>query len=107
MNAPRLAPAAWTERAACIGTNPDYWDLDQHPRIPRFARELCLRCPVLAQCALSARADKATGVIRAAVECRRTTAEFREDTDAELSRAALVALIADGTPPARAVELVR
>lgn len=93
---PRLAPYAWAGRASCDGTNPDYWDLDVQSTVPRFARDLCLACPVLLQCALSAKQDKANGVIRAATECRRTDRAQREATDEALDRVALAARIADG-----------
>ena len=50
---------------------------------------MCLSCPVLAQCALSAKADKADGVIRAATACRRADKAQREDTNEALDRVLL------------------
>lgn len=87
----------WEARAACAGTAPDYWELDTHDgEIPRFARNLCLQCPVLLQCAMAARRDRADGVIRAATACRRSTKRLRDETNEELDRVILCAAIADG-----------
>lgn len=98
MTFPRIAPYAWSTRAACRNTNPEYWDLETHAEPTRFHRDMCLSCPVLAQCALSAKADKADGVIRAATACRRADKAQREDTNEALDRVLLAALLADGVP---------
>lgn len=92
----RLAPYAWTDRAACVNTNPEWWDLETHAEPTRLHRDMCMSCPVLAQCALSAKRDKVRGVIRAGTACRRESKAEREDTDEALDRAALAARIADG-----------
>lgn len=88
----------WETRAACAGTDPDYWELETHPsgEVPRFARNLCLQCPVLLQCAMAARRDRADGVIRAATACRRSTRTLRNETNDELDRVILAAALADG-----------
>lgn len=88
----------WETRARCAGTNPDYWELETHPGgdVPRFARDLCLRCPVLLQCAMAARRDRADGVIRAATACRRGSPRLREETNEALDRVILAAAMADG-----------
>ena len=87
----------WETRAACAGTDPDYWELETHPsgEVPRFARNLCLQCPVLLQCAMAARRDRADGVIRAATACRRADKAQREGTNEALDRVLLAALLAD------------
>lgn len=92
----RLAPYAWARSAACVETNPEWWDLETHAEPTRLHRDMCMTCPVLAQCALSAKRDRSNGVIRAGTACRRGSKAEREDTDEALSRAALAGLLADG-----------
>ena len=41
--------ASWRESAACVGINPDLWDIDQPTQWPAGAK-ICADCPVQQQC---------------------------------------------------------
>lgn len=72
-----LPRPGWRDRAACAGTDPELWVVPNgHTTVPSHLAAVCLRCPVIADCAVDAIEHGDQGVIRAAtvlVRKRETT----------------------------------
>lgn len=85
----------WKDRAECRATPWAWWEVGGASRPGPAARELCGRCPVVAECAVDALETKTGhGIVRAGVVCRRGTRAQREATEDALEIAATPALFA-------------
>lgn len=56
----RDGPGAWRHEAACVGLPVETFFATPNSARGRFARSVCLGCPVMAQCAEYARSDPYT-----------------------------------------------
>jgi len=73
----------WYDRAACLGTDPGMW-VDR-TKIERWQRDMCLTCPVLADCLMDALdLPVGHGSIRGATLCNRSSKAAAERTDTNL-----------------------
>ncbi|PVY32999.1 transcription factor WhiB [Williamsia muralis] len=65
-----LPRPGWRDRAACVGTDPESWVVPTgYATVPSWQAAMCLRCPVLADCAADAIDHGDVNVIRAATVC--------------------------------------
>lgn len=66
----QLPRYGWRARASCVGTDPESWVVNTgHATVPSWQAAMCLRCPVLADCAADAIDHGDVNVIRAATVC--------------------------------------
>ena len=64
-----LSRMVWMDDAACAGADPGIWDTDVTPD-QSIARTICAGCPVVAACAVAAKAARATHGTWAGVDMR-------------------------------------
>ena len=63
------SPFDWMDDAACRDADPRWWDQDVTPDTS-VARTICAGCPVIASCAVAAKAARATHGTWAGVDMR-------------------------------------